>query len=143
MNWFSKHLSWTILISVVAFMSIALSISIWVGEEEGWMFFGVVPVAIVGYLFGEDRGKNKVGEKLRKAKEDAHRMIESKSSLFPVKGKSSYGSYRDVTINGSTYNDERFLDVSYILEQEAKRHRHEAEEEERLLEELNNLLPHA
>ena len=134
MNWFNRHLSWTALLAIVAFLTIALSVSIWVGEEEGWMFFGAVPAALAGYIFGEYRGKSKIGEKVRKAKEDARSMIESRSSYTPT--RETTGQF--IIHDGIKYSEVRFWEVLGILEQEAKRHRNEAEEEEKLLSDLHS-----
>ncbi|MFC1928649.1 hypothetical protein ACFLXK_03470 [Chloroflexota bacterium] len=140
MNWLKNHMSTTILIVLFTFIAIAVSISVWVGEKEGFLFFGGVPTTIIGYLFGEDRGKNKVGNKIRKAKEDARSMVDSQNRFTKASEKRS-GQYAvpDVTVDGITYNTNRYWEVIDTLEQEVKRNKSEAERLERLLFELGNI----
>ena len=134
MNWFERHMSWTFLIALVAFLAITLSISIWVGEQEGWIVFGAIPAALAGYVFGANMERSRVGKKERKAKEDARSMIESRSTYTQAKDARQY-----VMIEGVKHSEERYWEVLQILEQEAKRHRNEAESEEGILEELQSL----
>ena len=131
MNWFNRHLSWTALLAIVAFLAITLSISIWVGEEEGWILFGAIPAALVGYIFGDIRGTSKVGKPERVAKEEARYMIDAGQICVAEKVDRNHGM---------TYGAEKFSRVHEILKSEARRHKTEAEEEEKLLSDLLNLL---
>lgn len=135
MNWFERHLTSSIFIGVFLWVVITLPILIWVGEQEGWIIFGAIPAALVGYEFGVSMERSRIGKKERKAKEDARSMIESKSRLTPTRERT--GQF--TIIGGITYSETRFWQVQQILEQEAKRHRHEAELAEGILEELHSL----
>ncbi|MFC2026617.1 hypothetical protein ACFLUX_01425 [Chloroflexota bacterium] len=133
MNWLDRHIPWIFLVMLITYSVCYAVISTWISEKAGWIFLAAVPAVLVGYFYGLYRGKNKVGEEARKAEEDAHLMILLGSKLTRSKIEPNIGY---TTIKGATYSYKRFEQIVGILENEAKRHRSKAEEEERIVEKL-------
>ncbi len=82
-------------------------------------------------IFGDIRGTSKVGKPERIAKEEARYMVDAGQICVAEKVDRNYGM---------TYGAEKFWRVYEILKSEARRHKTEAEEEEKLLSDLLNLL---